>query len=115
MLPGEPQLGLMRHLLEHRQGGSAGCGHGASIAAGVGKSPERRPPTHVSTLQPFKNPSSIVSPKESAPQEEWPALVVVPAAMRLVWAEELERWLPALRPAHLHIVESKVDRLQVGR
>lgn len=47
------------------------------------------------------------------PQEEWPLLVVVPAAMRLVWAEELERWLPAaLRPAHLHVVESKADRLQ---
>jgi hypothetical protein len=42
--------------------------------------------------------------------------VVVPAAMRLVWAEELERWLPGvLRPAHLHIVESKADRLQVTR
>lgn len=79
------------------------------------KSPERRPSTNASTLQAFKNPSSVVSPKESALQEEWPALVVVPAAMRLVWAEELERWLPALRPVHLHIVESKADRLQVGR
>lgn len=39
--------------------------------------------------------------------------MVVPAAMRLVWAEELERWLPvALRPAHLHVIESKADRLQ---
>lgn len=39
-------------------------------------------------------------------------LVVTPAAMRLVWAEEVERWLPHLRPAHLHVIESSADRLQ---
>lgn len=27
-------------------------------------------------------------------QEEWPLLIVVPASLRLVWAEELEKWLP---------------------
>ncbi len=46
-------------------------------------------------------------------QEEWPVLVVTPAAMRLVWAEEVERWLPHLRPTHIHVIESKADRLQV--
>lgn len=32
--------------------------------------------------------------------------------MRLVWAEELEKWLPALRPSRIHVIESKADRLQ---
>ena len=45
-------------------------------------------------------------------QEEWPALVIVPASLRLVWAEELARWLPALRPAHIHVIEGRLDRLQ---
>ena len=38
--------------------------------------------------------------------------MVVPAAMRLVWAEELEKWLPALRPSRIHVIESKADRLR---
>ena len=45
-------------------------------------------------------------------QEDWPALVIVPASLRLVWAEELARWLPALRPAHVHVIEGRTDRLQ---
>ena len=48
-------------------------------------------------------------------QEEWPLLVIVPAAMRLVWAEELEKWLPSVRPSRIHVIESKADRLQVRR
>ncbi|GFR52842.1 hypothetical protein Agub_g15469, partial [Astrephomene gubernaculifera] len=27
-------------------------------------------------------------------EEEWPLLCIVPASLRLVWAEELEKWLP---------------------
>ncbi len=34
--------------------------------------------------------------------------------MRLVWAEELEKWLPSVRPCRIHVIESKADRLQVG-
>ena len=37
-------------------------------------------------------------------QEEWPVLVVVPASLRLMWAEELERWLPHIRPRDVHII-----------
>jgi hypothetical protein len=33
--------------------------------------------------------------------------------MRLVWAEELEKWLPSIRPSRIHVIESKTDRLQV--
>ena len=45
-------------------------------------------------------------------QEEWPLLIIVPASLRLVWAEELERWLPHLRPSSIHVIEGKSDRLQ---
>lgn len=47
-------------------------------------------------------------------QEEWPLLVIVPASLRLVWAEELEKWLPHLRPACIHLVEGKEDRVARG-
>ena len=43
-------------------------------------------------------------------QEEWPLLIIVPASLRLVWAEELERWLPHLRPSHIHVIEGRTDR-----
>ncbi len=38
-------------------------------------------------------------------------LIIVPAALRLVWAEELEKWLPHVRPSAIHVIESKADRL----
>ncbi|GAQ80644.1 SNF2 domain containing protein [Klebsormidium nitens] len=45
---------------------------------------------------------------------EWPLLVVVPASMRLPWAEELERWLPFLGPRDVHLVFSFQNDLQEG-
>ena len=45
-------------------------------------------------------------------QEEWPLLIIVPASLRLVWAEELEKWLPHLRPSSIHVIEGKSDRVQ---
>lgn len=36
-------------------------------------------------------------------REEGSLLVVCPASMRLVWAEELERWLPYLSPLDVHL------------
>lgn len=39
-------------------------------------------------------------------REEGPLLVVCPASMRLVWADELERWLPFLSPLDVHLGES---------
>jgi hypothetical protein len=47
----------------------------------------------------------------SAYDDEWPLLCVVPASLRLVWAEELERWLPHLRPADVRVIEGRDDRL----
>ncbi len=44
-------------------------------------------------------------------QDEWPLLVVVPASLRLAWAEELARWLPHLRPSAVHVIEGRTDRL----
>ncbi|CAI5510126.1 unnamed protein product [Closterium sp. Naga37s-1] len=34
---------------------------------------------------------------------EGPLLIVCPACLRLQWAEQLERWLPFLRPSQIHI------------
>lgn len=47
-------------------------------------------------------------------QDEWPLLIVVPASLRLVWAEELEKWLPHLRPTCIHVIEGKEDRVGAG-
>jgi hypothetical protein len=44
------------------------------------------------------------------PQEEWPLLIIVPASLRLVWAEEIERWLPHVRPGDVTVIEGKDDR-----
>lgn len=44
-------------------------------------------------------------------QDEWPLLVVVPASLRLAWAEEIARWLPHLRPSAVHVIEGRTDRL----
>ena len=43
-------------------------------------------------------------------ESEWPLLVVVPASLRLMWVEELERWIPYLRPGHISVVFSGADR-----
>ena len=37
-------------------------------------------------------------------RSEGPLLVVCPASLRLVWAEELERWVPGLRPKDIHVI-----------
>lgn len=44
-------------------------------------------------------------------QDEWPLLVIVPASLRLVWAEEIERWLSHVRPGSITVIEGKEDRL----
>lgn len=36
-------------------------------------------------------------------REEWPLLIVVPASLRLVWAEAAEAWLPFLRPTDIKV------------
>jgi SNF2 family DNA or RNA helicase len=36
-------------------------------------------------------------------REEGSLLVVCPASMRNVWADELERWLPYLSPLDVHL------------
>ncbi|XP_024542351.1 DNA annealing helicase and endonuclease ZRANB3 [Selaginella moellendorffii] len=41
-----------------------------------------------------------------------PLLVVCPASLRLVWAEELERWLPFLSPSDVHLVFGREDDLK---
>ncbi|KAK9866369.1 hypothetical protein WJX84_005962 [Apatococcus fuscideae] len=51
----------------------------------------------------------------SAYQEEWPLLIIAPASLRLVWAEELERWHPHLRPSQVHVIENRTDRLDISK
>lgn len=56
-----------------------------------------------------------VWPPAALVQDEWPLLIIVPASLRLVWAEELEKWLPHLRPSCIHVIEGKEHRVaQVG-
>lgn len=45
-------------------------------------------------------------------KDKWPLLIVVPASLRLVWAEEVEKWLPGLSPCDIHIIFDKTDRLR---
>lgn len=41
---------------------------------------------------------------------EWtPLLVVCPASIRLLWCEELEKWLPSLRPCDITVVQGNAD------
>lgn len=37
--------------------------------------------------------------------EEWPLLIIAPAAMRMVWAEQIEIWLPRIRPRDILVIE----------
>ena len=41
--------------------------------------------------------------------EAWPVLVVVPAVVKLNWAEEIERWVDDLEPGHVHVVRGRKD------
>jgi SNF2 family DNA or RNA helicase len=44
-------------------------------------------------------------------REEWPLLIIVPASMRLVWAEAAELWIPGLRPSDIAVILGKADRI----
>jgi SNF2 family DNA or RNA helicase len=44
----------------------------------------------------------------------WPLLVVAPASLRLVWAEELEKWLPDLPPGSIRVIFDKHGRPDPG-
>ena len=45
-------------------------------------------------------------------ESDWPCLVVVPSALRLVWKNELLRWLPDLGEDDLSVVMKGSDRLR---
>lgn len=36
--------------------------------------------------------------------EEWPVLVITPSSLRLVWAEQFERWVPNLASSDINLV-----------
>ena len=39
-------------------------------------------------------------------RDEWPLLLIVPASMRLMWADVLEIWLPNIRPQSIQVIDS---------
>jgi superfamily II DNA or RNA helicase len=47
-------------------------------------------------------------------KDKWPVLVVVPASLRLVWAEEFEKWMPDLSPADIQVIFDSADKLHVS-
>ncbi|CAM9093811.1 unnamed protein product, partial [Hapterophycus canaliculatus] len=44
-------------------------------------------------------------------REDWPLLIVAPASMRLMWAEEVEHWYPFLSPSQIHLIRGNKDKL----
>ena len=43
-------------------------------------------------------------------------MIIVPAALRLMWAEELEKWLPGIiRPSDIHLIEGRATRLDKNK
>ena len=42
-------------------------------------------------------------------RDEWPLLILCPTSMALPWCEELERWLPSLRPGDINLVRSHAN------
>jgi SNF2 family DNA or RNA helicase len=46
----------------------------------------------------------------------WPVIIITPASLRLVWVEEIERWLPQiLRPSDIHVIFESNDMLPQSR
>uniref|UniRef100_A0A8B9LHY3 Zinc finger, RAN-binding domain containing 3 n=1 Tax=Astyanax mexicanus TaxID=7994 RepID=A0A8B9LHY3_ASTMX len=48
-------------------------------------------------------------------RKEWPLLIVVPSSLKYPWIEELERWVPELRPEDINLVESKADIMGISQ
>jgi len=48
-------------------------------------------------------------------QHEWPLLVVVPGSLKYSWAEEIEKWLPVLKPGAVNFVASRSDIEGLGQ
>ncbi|XP_053109716.1 DNA annealing helicase and endonuclease ZRANB3 isoform X2 [Hemicordylus capensis] len=42
-------------------------------------------------------------------KNEWPLLIVVPSSLRYPWVDELEKWIPALCPEDIIIIQNKTD------
>uniref|UniRef100_A0A3B4A9K2 Uncharacterized protein n=1 Tax=Periophthalmus magnuspinnatus TaxID=409849 RepID=A0A3B4A9K2_9GOBI len=47
-------------------------------------------------------------------RQEWPLLVVVPSSLKYPWIEELERWVPELKPGDINLVENKSHTMGIS-
>lgn len=47
-------------------------------------------------------------------REEWPLLVVVPSSLKYPWIEELEKWIPELKPGDINLVENKSHTMGIS-
>lgn len=42
-------------------------------------------------------------------RDDWPVLIVAPNSVRLVWADELERWVPDIGPGGVNVIQTGSD------
>uniref|UniRef100_A0A8C6S4L7 Zinc finger, RAN-binding domain containing 3 n=1 Tax=Neogobius melanostomus TaxID=47308 RepID=A0A8C6S4L7_9GOBI len=47
-------------------------------------------------------------------RHEWPLLVVVPSSLKYPWIEELEKWIPELKPGDINLVENKSHTMGIS-
>mmetsp|Transcript_40126 Transcript_40126/g.67194 ORF Transcript_40126/g.67194 Transcript_40126/m.67194 type:complete len:423 (-) Transcript_40126:1467-2735(-) len=47
-------------------------------------------------------------------RQQWPLLIVVPSSMRFSWADELEKWLPAIQPSDISILRNGKELHLIG-
>ena len=48
-------------------------------------------------------------------RDEGPLLCIVPASMRYVWADELERWMPDLTPRRMDVILGSADKFMLQK
>ncbi|KAL7991746.1 hypothetical protein Chor_016002 [Crotalus horridus] len=48
-------------------------------------------------------------------KNEWPLLIVVPSSLRYPWVDEMEKWIPELRPEDIIVIQNKTDIWQIPK
>ncbi|XP_060077522.1 DNA annealing helicase and endonuclease ZRANB3-like [Ylistrum balloti] len=42
-------------------------------------------------------------------RKEWPLLIIVPSSLKFVWIEEIEKWLPDVKPKDIYLIQTGND------